>query len=80
LNPKIRWRPENFGATVFAGTRFACYLNPEGFQWLKRIPFETDLSTVDLTTRYGKMQEGFIEGLVLRKVLISSDFKAQERR
>jgi len=80
LNPKIRWRPENFGAVVFAGTRFACYLNHEGFRWLQKIPSDMDFLTLDLIVRFGKMQEGFIEGLVLRKVLIPSDSKAQERR
>lgn len=80
LNPKIRWRPEDFGAVVFAGTKFACYLNPEGFRWLQKIPSDVDLPVVDLATRFGKMQGGFMAGLVLRKVLIPSDPKAQERR
>lgn len=80
INPKIRWRLENFGAVVFTGTRFACYLNPEGFRWLQKIPLDVDIPTLDLSERFGKMQEGFIEGLVLRKVLVPSDSKAQERR
>lgn len=80
LNPRIRWRPESFGAVVFNDTRFACYLNSEGFQWLKKLPRNTDLPTADLTEKFERVREGFVEGLVERKVLIPSNSNAQERR
>ena len=70
LNPKIRWRKESFGAAVFVGTRFACYLNQEGFRLVQELPSNTDLSTTDLAKNLSSVQEGFMSGLIERKVLV----------
>ncbi len=72
LNPKIRRREESFGATIFVDTHFGCYLNPDGFKWLKMLPYGTDLFSANLVERFGRVKDGFIEGLFDRRVLLPS--------
>ncbi len=77
LNPKIRWRLEDFGAAIFAGTRFACYLNHKGLELIKSLSHGLDLSTADLIKRSGT-GEAFMAGLIERKVFVPNNPKEKE--
>jgi pyrroloquinoline quinone biosynthesis protein E len=80
LNRKMRWRPEEFGAAVFVGTRFGCYLNHKGLALIQSLQPNADILTADLVKRLGVGQEKFVIGLVERKVLVSSNDLERERR
>jgi len=73
LNPKMRWRPESFGAALFVGARFACYLNSAGLKLIQNLPRDIDLSTTNLIERLEASQENFVEGLIERGVLVSTN-------
>ena len=79
LNPKIRWRAEDFGATFFIGARFACYLNPIGLKLIQDLPLNVNFSTTDLVEKLGKNQDKFVAGLIERGVLVSIDDNKEGR-
>ena len=71
LNPKMRWRSEDFGATFFVGSRFACYLNLAGLKLVQSLPSGVDFSTPDLIESLGVGQGKLVVGLVERGIFVA---------
>lgn len=72
INPRIRWRPESFGVAVFAGTRFACYLNQDGANLFFELTQKEILDREVFIEKCNTIGNGFADGLVRRKVMVSS--------
>ncbi len=72
VNPKIRWRPESFGAAMFLGTRLACYLNNDGIKLFTELAEYKDLTREVFIEKCNIIGEGFAEGLVHKKVMMPS--------
>jgi hypothetical protein len=79
LNPRVRWRAEDFGATFFVGARFACYLNPTGLKLIQDLPLNVNFSTTDLVEKLGKNQDKFVAGLIERGILVSVEINKEGR-
>jgi hypothetical protein len=70
INPAARWREEEFGAVVFLGSRFVCYLNTKGFKLLTSLDPNQVYQIPDLANRFSENGvEEFIRSLLSRKVL-----------
>lgn len=72
INPQIRWRPEPFGAALFAGTRFACYLNHDGTDLFLKLTQCEILDREVFIEKCDTIGREFADGLVRRKVMVSS--------
>ena len=70
VNPRMRWRSEDFGAAFFVGARFACYLNHKGLKLIQGLPRNDDLSTSYLVDKLGKDQDKFVADLIERGILV----------
>lgn len=70
INPRARWRKEDFGAAVFVGPRFTCYLNTKGLELLSSLDPNQTYQISGLANRFaGKETEGFIGDLIRRNIL-----------
>jgi radical SAM protein with 4Fe4S-binding SPASM domain len=78
LNQKIRWRTENFGATIFVGVRFGCYLNNQGLIFIQSLEQGKEYLITDLMKNIEKDQENFLSGLVERNILISTNVEEKK--
>lgn len=52
LNPKARWRIEDFGSVVFFGSRLACYLNNAATELLNRLNINQIYQLSDFIGQY----------------------------
>lgn len=70
LNPKTRWRIEKFGAVVFVGQRFRCYLNTTGTMWLQNLHKNKLYQASDFNDKFEGDLEGFLKRLYSLQILI----------
>jgi len=70
LNPKIRWRNENFGSVIFLGPRLACYLNSAATELLQELSSSRVYSTSDFIGRFEGDVQKFLAGLYSRRILL----------
>ena len=71
LNPKARWRTESFGAVVFVGQRFQCYLNAAATKLLQGLRVEQSYQASDFNGRFEGNLEGFLKRLYNNQVIIN---------
>lgn len=72
VNPKIRWRSENFGAVVFIGSRFKCYLNAAATDFLKSLDINRVYKLSNFAKNFGSNVEQFLIHLYNRQIFIES--------
>jgi len=70
LNPKIRWRNENFGSVIFLGPSIACYLNSAATELLQELSSSRVYSTSDFIGRFEGDVQKFLAGLYSRRILL----------
>ena len=67
INPAARWREEEFGAVVFLGSRFVCYLNTKGFKLLTSLDPNQVYQIPDLANRFSENGvEEFIRSCIMQ--------------
>lgn len=70
LNPKTRWRTENFGAVVFVGQRFRCYLNTTATKFLQGLYRNRLYQISDFNGKFEGKLEGFLRQLYNYQILM----------
>jgi len=70
LNPQARWRIEEFGAVVFIGPRFKCYLNTTATKLLQGLNRDRAYQLSDFTSKQDDDVEGFLWQLYKRQILV----------
>lgn len=76
LNPKLRWRQEEFGAVAFVGPHFGAYLNGDGRELLVQFG---DLGVHPIEELIGLFKDQtktapFISGLFRKHIMVSAKF------
>ncbi|MEK7635924.1 MAG: SPASM domain-containing protein [Patescibacteria group bacterium] len=71
LSSRIRWRSESFGAVVFLGAKFACYLNNVATELLRSLDVCRVYQLKDFSDRYGIGAEKFLTKLYNKQILVS---------
>lgn len=70
VNPEIRWRTEQFGAVVFIGARFQCYLNAAATKLLQEIERGYTYQMSDFVSKSADNIEEFLGQLYQRQILV----------
>ena len=73
LNPKIRWRIEDFGVVVFIGSRLACYLNSAAAELFQRLEISQAYQLSNFSNQYNGEAEKFLARLYDKHILISDE-------
>lgn len=71
LNPKIKWRTEDFGGVVFIGQRFVCYLNNSALKLLEGLSFDRSYQLSDFADQFTGDNGSFAQKLYNKKIFIS---------
>jgi len=66
LNPKIKWRPEDFGSIALINDKKVCYLDLEATLMLSQLSFDKYYCLSDLEEAYGSGLESFLTQLYTR--------------
>ncbi len=72
VNPKVRWRTEAFGAVVFIGSRFKCYLNAAATKLLQNLVFGRSYQLSDFAESFGDNVDHFLEKLYNRQLFVEA--------
>ncbi|MBI2628139.1 MAG: radical SAM protein [Candidatus Niyogibacteria bacterium] len=70
LNPKARWRNENFGAAVFVGQRFRCYLNAIAVKFLQSLRKNQLYQISDFNGKFEGDLEWFLKRLYNNQIIM----------
>jgi radical SAM protein with 4Fe4S-binding SPASM domain len=70
LNPKAKWRNENFGAVVFVGQRFRCYLNTAAAKFFRGLDKNQFYRISDFNGKFEGNLEGFLKHLYNNQILV----------
>lgn len=71
LNPKVKWRSEDFGGVVFIDQRFGCYLNNSALKLLRGLSFNQSYQLSDFADQFTSDNGNFVQKLYNKKIFIS---------
>lgn len=70
LNPMAKWRLEEFGAVVFVGQRFRCYLNVAAVELLQNLRLNQIYQINDFNDKVNGDLEGFLRRLYNYQIIL----------